>query len=1544
MSTTIDEKVVEMRFDGRDFEKNAQSSMTVLDKLKQGLNLDGVAKGFENVGATANGLSFSGLANAADAVAVKFSYMQVAIQQQFNKIVDSAVTAGKRVVSAFTTEPIKTGFAEYETQINSVQTILANTSSKGTTLDQVNEALDTLNGYADKTIYNFTEMTRNIGTFTAAGIELDTATSAIQGIANLAAVSGSTSQQASTAMYQLSQALSSGTVKLMDWNSVVNAGMGGQVFQDALKETSRLMTKQAQDLKKMTAEQKAAWQESHGYSNEQMESLMKYSVNVDKLIEKNGSFRESLTEGWITADVLTMTLNKMTKTGVVDYVMDMTGATRESITELQKLGDTYGYDSEQAKELANSIANGDEAMAKSVLETVKMATTAEDAATKVKTFTQLMDTLKEAAQSGWTQTWEMLIGDFEEAKELWTGVSDYLGEVINNSSNARNELVKAWIDMGGRTQVLNSIKNAFGGLLSILTPIKKAFQEVFPPATAEQVFAISSKLEKLTEQFREFTTKHSGDVEKAFEGIFSAIDIGLSFVKSLGKGILDLAKNFTGFSGGLLEGAAAFGEWLSNLRATVKETDIFGTAIGKITDGIQTVIDKFKEFGSAIAAKIQFPSLETLRDILSRIWTFVTDIASSIGGLLSNIGAGIGEFISKTDMASVMKTLNSALLTGVFVKLSGLIQNGSGILSTFKDTLGGIKDLVLGLNEKKDGGGLLDALKDGLASLQEAVSVNKIITIAAAVGILAASLKTISTIDSEQINSALYGLAGVFTELMVALALFNKYDLSGAGKGLGSLMGLAASVLILSSALKNLGDLDWGQIRRGLVAMGGVLLELVGFTKLMGNSTVNTGSMVGLIALALSMKVFASAMADFAAFDWGQIGRGLAAMGGVLLELGVFSRLVAGNKNMMTIGLGLIEIAAAMKIFASAIGDFAEFDWDQIIRGLAAMGGALLEVAVATRIMPKNMVSIGTGLLIVSASLLVMSSALENFGNLTGGQIIKGLISVGVLLAELAIALNFMQGTLGGSAALLVAAAALAVLVIPIEALSGIAWTSLAKSLIAIAGALAIVGVAGAAFGAVAPMILLGSVALAAMGAAMMLLVPTLAAFGAMKLGDIVKSILSMAAAFVVLGGIAALLGVVSPLILAFGAAVITVGAGVALFGAGLAAIGVGLSMIGGALEVFVTAVGNSAEALSGNIAAIIEVIISAISSIVDGIIELVPKFVEAGVTVLMSLLNGIKDNIYEVVTTVGEIITSFLDALSGQLPEIVDAGVNLIVKFVDGLTTSLAASGPKLGASLRNLFAAAIDTLLSFLTGGAVTSIKAAAEMIMNSGFVQGLKDTAFAIQESFTTAIDNAKAAVINKVGEWAAAGGNLIDGLTSGAKEKANSLIESVKGVVNDAITAAKKLLGIQSPSRVFAEMGRYVDEGFIVGMQSYAGRVVDATEGLGRSAISSMTNAIKGISDVIGDNIDAQPTIRPILDLTNVEEGAGRLNSVLSGTRAMAISASMNNGHGSEIQNGTASTGNTYQFTQNNYSPKALSSIEIYRQTKNQFSTLERMASV
>ena len=404
MSATVDQRVVEMKFDNKHFEQNVSTTMSTLEKLKQRLKFTGATKGLEDVSGAVQKIDFKQMESTACSAGFKIQdvFIKVASVLEY-QIARRVIDIGKKITSALTIDPIKTGFSEYETKINAIQTIMSNTASKGTTMKDVTKVIDELNTYADKTIYNFAEMTRNIGTFTAAGVGLEESAAAIQGIANLAAASGSTSQQASTAMYQLSQALAAGTVKLMDWNSVVNAGMGGEKFQEALKATAR-----------------------------------EYGVAIDDIIARNGSFRESLHEGWITADILNTTLRKFTVEGAKEYADSMVASGK--------------YTQEQADAL------------------MKEAQSMEDAATKVKTFTQLWDTMKESVQSGWGKTWELLFGNFEEAKELFTGLSDFFGGFINKMSDFRNDLLESAL---GR-----NFKGLWNELSTIMKPAEKAFETV----------------------------------------------------------------------------------------------------------------------------------------------------------------------------------------------------------------------------------------------------------------------------------------------------------------------------------------------------------------------------------------------------------------------------------------------------------------------------------------------------------------------------------------------------------------------------------------------------------------------------------------------------------------------------------------------------------------------------------------------------------------------------------------------------------------------------------------------------------------------------------------------------------------------------------------------------------------------------------------------------------------------------------------------------------------------------------------------------------
>ena len=381
MSREIDERIVSMQFENRNFEKNANQSMSTLDKLKEKLNFKAAAKGVDNLDAAVKKVDFSSMGKSIDTVGLRFNAMYTIADQTFRNIINSAEQTAKRMVSAFTIDPVKTGFSEYETQINAVQTIMANVGHKGKTLDDVNSALDELNEYADQTIYNFTEMTKNIGLFTNAGVGLEESVAAIKGFSNAAAMAGTDSTSAARAMYQLSQAMSSGSVKLLDWKSLETANITGERFQETAKMAARV----------------------HG-------------IAIDEMIEEKGNFRETLAEGWLTADLMSEILDH--------YTLSTTEMTKAEIEANKTRLKSIGYTEEQIESL------------------FKLGTEANDAATKVKTFTQLWDVMKESAQSGWTSTWEIIVGDFEEAKALMTPLANFLTGVIDKMSDARNFLVQ----------------------------------------------------------------------------------------------------------------------------------------------------------------------------------------------------------------------------------------------------------------------------------------------------------------------------------------------------------------------------------------------------------------------------------------------------------------------------------------------------------------------------------------------------------------------------------------------------------------------------------------------------------------------------------------------------------------------------------------------------------------------------------------------------------------------------------------------------------------------------------------------------------------------------------------------------------------------------------------------------------------------------------------------------------------------------------------------------------------------------------------------
>lgn len=928
MSKEVDERIVSMEFDNKNFENNVKTSMSTLDKLKQALRFKNADSGFKSIDNASKKINFNPMGSAIDAINVKFSNLQVVATTALANITNSVVNAGRNMVNQFAIQPITSGFQEYETQIGSIQTILSNTRWENTSLEQVNSALDELNTYADKTIYNFTEMTKNIGTFTAAGVGLDQSVSAIKGIANLAAVSGSTSQQASSAMYQLSQALAAGRVSLMDWQSVVTAGMGGKVFQDALIRTSELL-----------------------------------GTGADQAIETYGSFRESLTRGqWLTTEVLTETLKQIS------------GA----------------YSKEELMAQGYTEAQADEIMA--------LAEDAENAATKVRTFTQLIGTTLEQLGSGWTSTWEILFGDFNEATELFTEISGVIGDAVLESSNARNNLLQGWKDEGGRTALIEGLTNAFNALLSVITPIKEAFSEIFPPITVET-------LVNLTNQFKEFTAglildeTAANNLKETFKGVFSVVKTAGTILGSVMSGIFSFVKGAAGGFDNLLKFGASLGGFLTNISNAITQTNAFGTVLNVIGEALGKAFSSITEFSSA--------GLDKFTSMFSGVISFLSSLGNAIVGALSNITSGIGDILGTADFGSLVDVFNSTMLSGLiisaknwFESLTGTVKESSyGLMDMIKDTFGDVSENVTGT---------LDAVRGSLETWQTNIKTDILLKIAAAVAILVASITVLASIDPDRLTDALGALTVLFGGLLGSMTLFTKLNTNMEQlTGIGTMIAMAAAISILAGSVKKLADLNPEQIQNGVLAIAGLATVMTVVSKALSTGGDIAKGAIQLVLMAAAIRLIATAVDDLGYLSTDVLIKGISAIGALMVEMAGFSRLVKSS-GMISAALSIIIMSGALAILEGTVESFGTMPLTTIAQGLMAVGAAMGELAIFTRLLPKanTMVTAALGILAISIAMDRFVPVFEKLSAISPDRMISSVIGIAAVFSTLT---NFLD-------------------------------------------------------------------------------------------------------------------------------------------------------------------------------------------------------------------------------------------------------------------------------------------------------------------------------------------------------------------------------------------------------------------------------------------------------------------------------------------------------------------------------------------------------
>lgn len=1624
--SSVDDRIVEMKFDNAAFQQKLGDTLKSLDDLKKGLNFDASKKGLSELADAGNKFNMGNMAGAIEGVSGKFLALTTVGITALATLTTKAISAASQFVSAFTFKPIMDGFQEFETNMNSIQTILANTESEGTTLDDVNGALDKLNEYSDKTIYNFSEMARNIGTFTAAGVKLDDSVNAIKGIANLAAISGSNSQQASTAMYQLSQALAAGKVNLMDWNSVVTAGMGGKVFKEALFETGKAMGKITD---------------------------VPLGASFEEWEKKGGTFREQMEKGWLTADVLRTTLGA--------FSGDLDEAALKSV----------GFSDEMARHM------------------VDMGKKGQLAAQDIKTFTQLMSTLKESVGSGWSQTFRTVIGNFEESKTLWTSIYNAIGNVVTVSADARNKLLEQWKFVGGRDDIIQSLKNSFEAFQKILGPIKDGFREIFPAKTFQD-------LKNLTQNIEDFTQKlipsgeTMGRIADTSSAFFAILKIGWQIIKEVGWALYDLLAPLKGVGGGA-------GETLDKVNAFILKLEWFLVERGGIYDFFQKLReyvkapaqafvdlkDRIVEFFTALGASdkageavdrigSRFGALGRFADNVGEAWDRVSGAIQRVKDVLGtalgyivdwfkSLGQKIAEATSPDDYDAAVDAVNVGLLGGIALLLKKFLDGGINL------------DFGNGIMEKI--GNSFDTLTGTLKSMQQQVKSKTLLQIAGAVGILTVSVVALSMIDSAALTKALTAISVSFGLLIGSMKALDKLNIGLSTTKLGALAGgmiaMAIAVDLLTIAVTRLSKLSWEDLAKGLLGVVVLLGALTASTNLIAADTsgmIRAG--VGMIAISIALNLLALAVKSFADLSWGEMAKGLAGVG-IGLGIIVLGMNLMPTGGMVAAGAGMILIAAGLRLLAVAVQAFADISWGEMAKGFVGVGAGLLIIAGAMQLMPVNLPITAAGMLILSVALNVLALAVRSMGSIPFGELAKGIGGLAVVLGVLAIAMTVMTGTAAGAAALLVASAALMGLTLVLKILGTIPITQLVTGIAAIAAVLTVLGLAALIMEPIIPALMGLGVALALIGGSFALFgagaflvakglqamaesgkAGAAAFVGALKI--IVAAVPNLSQAFFdalkkmaedILNAMPVLIGLLTALLSQLLETVITLvpqiveALGVIISGfltlirekfPEVLATGIELLItlltgirdsIGEIVPLVVEIFANFAKAVSDNMQTIVDSAVLLITSFLNGIsarigdvlaaglnvlinfllgisdniskvIEMVTliietflaevagailRIVESGLSILVALLKGIADNINKVVDGVTEIITKFLDTIAENEQKIIDKGFEVLIKLLSGITNNLVkvteAIGEliarfigAIGENAQKVFDAGAKTLVKFLDGvgdDVDAMLKAGVDLVVKilegaASNAVGFVDKAGKILVAFLNGIADA---IEKYTPQLQAAGrriaGAILDGVTGGLAGKLGGVLSGAIGVGKTVIGGITKTLGINSPSKVMIGVGESIIEGLVWGM-SRDRSVVKAATKVANRTVAGFQSVLSQIHDHLGEMGPIEPVISPVLNMDNVLEKLrgfqggvdvfgslpGGLTNPIWGNPAAALRAhqeAANRAVRLSQDIVSSRTGQAYRdnqeprvinFTQNNYSPDALSTNDIYRNTK------------
>lgn len=1465
---SVDNRIVKMVMDNKAFNKAASETIKVLSTLNEKLKLSQGIEGLKNIASHAKSVNMEPLSTGVDTVTKKFSAMEIAGVTALVNIANRAVNAGINFTKALTIDPITDGFAEYETKMNAIQTILTNTASKGTTLDDINEGLEELNKYSDLTIYNFAQMTDNIGKATAAGVGLEDGITFVKGMANAAAGFGVDATSMAGATQQMTQALASGVIRLQDWMSLENRGMAGEMMQQRLLETA---------------------------------------AEMGVYIDTSKGFRYTLEENWLTTDIFMKTMEKM--------------ANDQSLIE---------------------------------------------AATHVKTFTQLIGTMKENVGSGWTMSWEHIIGNKEESTKLFTSISNGFANISNSMADYRNEGLKTWKESGGREAVLNGLKNILESIGKVLGPIYNAFKKIIDPYNGERLMSISKGFEKITEKLK-ITDKTSKLIGKTFEGVFSIFKVlgqlirpiislftGLS---STGTGLLDAIFGITAAMTSWITKVADFLEKSKTMNKVVELTSKLGNKVGEtlkkafgvgsefVDKGLDSIekytdkmgksllflyeeankyVDKFvmycRDF-RGVMGEIASAAQDKVNDIKNFIIEFnnaykpLEVTKEFVINMIESIQNGFMSFIQfMKDCVSSVKNFISSIVSAVQdadVEAIDIINIGmfGGALVFLKKTIPKIIDFIKSPGSLKDSIiGVLDELGGVLEAYQKNIKSNIIIKIAVAIGILAASVFVLSKVDPDRLLPAVGALGGLVAGIMGALWMFDKIDPEDIKKTTlmtVSLIAVAISLNILASALNKLSKLDWAGTATGLTGLAGACLILFGlmkgFEKLKINPKIGGQCMI----LATALIVLSGALYLLGSIDVKKVLQGLGVMA---ISLAGFAAFFNANKkinNSVKIASSLIPLTMSLLLLAGALAIFGNMDVGTLIQGFVVLASALAAFSAFANSFRKfegKIIQVSVGLGILTVTLYALAGALAVFGNMNINTLIQGFMVLSVSLLTLSVGLHAMpSNTKGIASGLFVLSAAMLVLSASLKAMGSLDLWSIIKAMIAMFSSLTIFGAAGYVLKPIIPELTNLAKSLIILGAAMKVMSIGLKGLGSMDLWTIINGLIAMAGTIAVFGIAASALQPVIPLMTSLALGIGAIGVACMAVGAGLIVLSVGLTSLGGSITAlgattsaglmaicavipvftaavalglasFLTTLGYNSDAIeravgdllialwraitraipqfvtaiktlfsnillalnelvpqliatvtniilkvlesiSLTIPQIMETVTQVFSSVLTMITELAPQIIETVVTILMELLQALSEHLPEIMTFVGNFLTEFINLIVEKAPEIVTACIQIVLDVLDALTENL----PLVSEKVFNFVTEVITSVLEDLSNAIGPICGKIVDIIVS------IIET---IGENTVKIINAMFELVLTIINGFADAVETYMPQIRLACKRVIEAIVNNLLGGVGDLV-----------------EVGRDLVDGLVNGITGGISRVVNGVKRLGESAID-------GLKDLLG----------------------------------------------------------------------------------------------